>query len=158
MDKLRPGIDVSEQEAGRISSEVMEGLRAIEAENCVIHDDIHTRNVVLREGACLPLSSTLEWHTSGSLELVMNGGTGLSMEVQTPDTCKGFLWIPRAGIGNGLSLCVRCQNIEIRWHSTTMWKVCPRLLLGDIRQSVGYRLGRGKRKGVPMAYQAWGSL
>ncbi len=51
MDKLRPGIDVSEQEAERISSEVMEGLRAIEAENCVIHDDIHTRNVVLREGS-----------------------------------------------------------------------------------------------------------
>ncbi|SJL12445.1 uncharacterized protein ARMOST_15872 [Armillaria ostoyae] len=81
MDKLRPGIDVSEQEAERISSEVMEGLRAIEAENCVIHDDIHTRNVVCGRGACPPSSSTLEWHTSGSRELVMNGGMGSSTEV-----------------------------------------------------------------------------
>ncbi|KAG7441358.1 uncharacterized protein BT62DRAFT_937118 [Guyanagaster necrorhizus] len=50
MDKLRPGVDVSEQEAERISSAVMEGLRAIEAENCLLHRDIHTRNVVVREG------------------------------------------------------------------------------------------------------------
>ncbi|PBK71125.1 hypothetical protein ARMSODRAFT_973600 [Armillaria solidipes] len=42
MDKLRPDIDVSEQEAERISSEVMEGLRAIEAEN---------RECRLREGS-----------------------------------------------------------------------------------------------------------
>ncbi|KAK0235504.1 hypothetical protein EDD85DRAFT_725221, partial [Armillaria nabsnona] len=49
MSKLKPGVDVSEQEAERISSQVMEALRAIEAENCVLHSDIHIGNVVLRE-------------------------------------------------------------------------------------------------------------
>ncbi|KAK0490007.1 hypothetical protein EDD18DRAFT_562232 [Armillaria luteobubalina] len=49
MEKLKPGIDVSEQEAERISSQVMEGFRAIEAENCVLHNDIHLRNIVLQE-------------------------------------------------------------------------------------------------------------
>ncbi|KAK0443592.1 hypothetical protein EV421DRAFT_1903608 [Armillaria borealis] len=50
MENLKPGIDVSEQEAERISSEVLEGLRAIEAENCLLHNDVHTRNVVVPEG------------------------------------------------------------------------------------------------------------
>ncbi|PBK81711.1 hypothetical protein ARMGADRAFT_1039089 [Armillaria gallica] len=39
MENLKPGVDVSEQEAERISSEVLEGLRAIEAENCLLHND-----------------------------------------------------------------------------------------------------------------------
>ncbi|KAK0235495.1 hypothetical protein EDD85DRAFT_77524 [Armillaria nabsnona] len=55
MDKLEPGIDVSEQEAGTISSAVLEGFRAIEAEKCLLHNDIHTRNVVLREGNRSPV-------------------------------------------------------------------------------------------------------
>ncbi|SJL12430.1 uncharacterized protein ARMOST_15857 [Armillaria ostoyae] len=50
MENLKSGIDVSEQEAERVSSEVLEGLRAIEAENCLLHDDVHTRNVVVPEG------------------------------------------------------------------------------------------------------------
>ncbi|PBK88579.1 hypothetical protein ARMGADRAFT_362315 [Armillaria gallica] len=55
MGKLQPGIDVSEQEAERISSDVMAGLRAIEAENCLLHNDIHTRNVFLRESDRSPV-------------------------------------------------------------------------------------------------------
>ncbi|KAK0421906.1 hypothetical protein EV421DRAFT_2066923 [Armillaria borealis] len=55
MDKLKPGIDVSEQEAEKISSAVLEGFRAIEAENCLLHNDIHTRNIVLREGSRSPV-------------------------------------------------------------------------------------------------------
>ncbi|KAK0443628.1 hypothetical protein EV421DRAFT_1735748 [Armillaria borealis] len=50
MENLKSGIDVSEQEAERVSSEVLEGLRAIEAENYLLHDDVHTRNVVVPEG------------------------------------------------------------------------------------------------------------
>ncbi|SJL12484.1 uncharacterized protein ARMOST_15911 [Armillaria ostoyae] len=46
---LHPVTDIPEQEATRISSYVMTGLRAIGSENCLLHD-IHTRNVVLREG------------------------------------------------------------------------------------------------------------
>ncbi len=55
MVKLKPGIDVSEQEAERISSQVMEVLHAIEAENCLLHNDIHIGNVVLWEGSCSPV-------------------------------------------------------------------------------------------------------
>ncbi len=50
MAKLKPGVDISEQEAEMISSQVMEALRAIDAENCVLYDDIHIANVVLRDG------------------------------------------------------------------------------------------------------------
>ncbi|PBK71191.1 hypothetical protein ARMSODRAFT_1003031 [Armillaria solidipes] len=47
--KLKPGADISQQEAEAISGQVMEGLRAIETENHVLHNDIHIGNVVLRE-------------------------------------------------------------------------------------------------------------
>ncbi len=50
MDKLEPGIDVSEEEAQKISSAVLEGFRAIEAEKCLLYNNVHTRNIVLREG------------------------------------------------------------------------------------------------------------
>ncbi|PBK71133.1 hypothetical protein ARMSODRAFT_1017059 [Armillaria solidipes] len=39
----------------RISSQVMEAFRAIEAENCVLHNDIHIGNVVLRDGNHSPV-------------------------------------------------------------------------------------------------------
>ncbi|KAK0443642.1 hypothetical protein EV421DRAFT_1673856, partial [Armillaria borealis] len=55
MDKLKPGIDVSEEEAEKISSAVLEGFHAIEAENCLLHNDIHTRNIVLHEGNRSPV-------------------------------------------------------------------------------------------------------
>ncbi|PBK71085.1 hypothetical protein ARMSODRAFT_62827 [Armillaria solidipes] len=55
MEKLQPGIDVSEQEAERICSDMMAGLRSIEAENCLLHSDIHPRNVILREGDRSPV-------------------------------------------------------------------------------------------------------
>ncbi|KAK0431069.1 hypothetical protein EV421DRAFT_1929914 [Armillaria borealis] len=55
MDKLNPGIDVSEEEAEKFSSAVLEGFRAIEAENCLLHGNIHTRNIVLREGSWSPV-------------------------------------------------------------------------------------------------------
>ncbi|KAK0443632.1 hypothetical protein EV421DRAFT_528438 [Armillaria borealis] len=55
MAKLKPGVDVSMREAERISSQVMEALRAIEAENCVLHNDIHIGNVVLREKSRSPV-------------------------------------------------------------------------------------------------------
>ncbi len=53
--KLKPGFDVSRQEAERISSQVMDALRVIEAENCILHNDIHVRNVVLRDGNRSPV-------------------------------------------------------------------------------------------------------
>ncbi|PBK81714.1 hypothetical protein ARMGADRAFT_1090960 [Armillaria gallica] len=49
MENLKPGVDISQNEAERISSQVLEGLRAIEAENHVLHNDIHIGNVVLRQ-------------------------------------------------------------------------------------------------------------
>ncbi|PBK71146.1 hypothetical protein ARMSODRAFT_1002995 [Armillaria solidipes] len=55
MEKLKPGIDVSEQEAEKIYSAVLEVFRTIEAEKCLLHNDIHTRNIVLREGNRSPV-------------------------------------------------------------------------------------------------------
>ncbi len=74
MDKLKPGFDISEQEAERISSDTMAGLRAIKAENYW--------DVVLWEGTDLSPPSTLERPTSGSLELAMKIREGLSAEVR----------------------------------------------------------------------------
>lgn len=74
MGNLKPGFDISEQEAERISSDMMAGLRAIKAENYW--------DVVLREGTGLPPPLTLERPTSGSLELAMKIREGLSAEVR----------------------------------------------------------------------------
>ncbi len=49
IENLKPRVDISQNEAERISSQVLEGLRAIEAENHVLHNDIHIGNVVLRQ-------------------------------------------------------------------------------------------------------------
>ncbi len=55
MVKLKPGVDVSEKETERISSQAMEAFRAIEAENCVLHNDIHIGNIILREKSRSPV-------------------------------------------------------------------------------------------------------
>ncbi len=55
MAKLTPGVDVSEQEAEGISGQATEALRAIESENCVLHNDIRVGNVVLWDGSCSPV-------------------------------------------------------------------------------------------------------
>ncbi|PBK71109.1 hypothetical protein ARMSODRAFT_1002972 [Armillaria solidipes] len=52
MAKLKPGVDVSMREAERI----WRRPRAIEAENCVLHNVIHIGNVVLRDGSRSPVS------------------------------------------------------------------------------------------------------
>ncbi|KAK0431068.1 hypothetical protein EV421DRAFT_2064960 [Armillaria borealis] len=49
MEDLKPGVDISQQEAEAISSRVMDVFRTIEAENCVIHNDLHIGNVILRD-------------------------------------------------------------------------------------------------------------
>ncbi|KAK0227475.1 hypothetical protein EDD85DRAFT_958095 [Armillaria nabsnona] len=46
---------VLEYVPGKPRGDVMTGLRAIEAENCLLHNVIHTRNVVLREGNQSPV-------------------------------------------------------------------------------------------------------
>ncbi len=55
MAKLEPDVDVSEQGAEWISSQVMEALCAIEAENCLMYNDVHIGNVVLRDGSRSPV-------------------------------------------------------------------------------------------------------
>ncbi|PBK81788.1 hypothetical protein ARMGADRAFT_1091014 [Armillaria gallica] len=49
MEDLKPGVDISQQEAEATSSRVMDVFRTIEAENCVIHNDLHIGNVILRD-------------------------------------------------------------------------------------------------------------
>ncbi len=53
--KLNPGVDVSEQEAERISSHITEALHAIETENCILHNDMDIGNVVLQDGSRSPV-------------------------------------------------------------------------------------------------------
>ncbi len=79
MDNLKPGIDVPEQEM--VSSAVLEGFRAIEAENCLLHNVIHTRNIVLREGDQSLSSLILERRTFGILSIA-SGGSASSTEVR----------------------------------------------------------------------------
>ncbi|PBK65209.1 hypothetical protein ARMSODRAFT_447780 [Armillaria solidipes] len=62
MEKPKPGMYVSEQEAERISSDVMAGPCAIEAENCLLHNN----RSFCGKGTGLPSSSTLERPTLGS--------------------------------------------------------------------------------------------
>ncbi len=78
MAKPKPGMYISEQETEKIYSDVMAGLRAIKAENCLLHND----RSFCGKGTGLPSSSTLERPTLGSLELAMMFGEGLSTEVR----------------------------------------------------------------------------
>ncbi|PBK88305.1 hypothetical protein ARMGADRAFT_1084632 [Armillaria gallica] len=52
---LHPITDIVQGLAERISSHIMEALRAIEAENCVLHNVIHIGNVVLLDGNRSPV-------------------------------------------------------------------------------------------------------
>lgn len=74
MENFEPGVDVSLPEAEIISSKVLDAFRTIEAENCVLHNDIHIGNIVLRDADRSPVivdfgrasvresgSSDLEW-------------------------------------------------------------------------------------------------
>lgn len=63
-----------------ISSRVMEALRAIEAENCVLHNDIHVGNVILRDGSHSPVIIDF---TSESLNSVMKSSRVSSGRLQT---------------------------------------------------------------------------
>ncbi|KAK0209787.1 hypothetical protein IW262DRAFT_1302058 [Armillaria fumosa] len=47
IEDLKPGVDISQQEAEAISSRVIDVFRTIEAENCDIHNGLHIRNVIL---------------------------------------------------------------------------------------------------------------
>ncbi|KAK0455764.1 uncharacterized protein EV420DRAFT_1644542 [Desarmillaria tabescens] len=53
---LHPITDVVQGvEAEKISSAVLDGFRAIEAEKCLLHNVVHTKNIVLREGNRSPV-------------------------------------------------------------------------------------------------------
>ncbi|KAK0186767.1 hypothetical protein F5146DRAFT_143375 [Armillaria mellea] len=55
MENLEPGVDVTLAEAETISSKVLDAFCAIEAENCVLHNDIHIGNIVLRDAGRSPV-------------------------------------------------------------------------------------------------------
>lgn len=55
MEDLTPGINVSRQKAEAVSSRVMDAFRIIQAENCVIHNDLHIGNVILRKEDMSPV-------------------------------------------------------------------------------------------------------
>ncbi|KAG7441357.1 uncharacterized protein BT62DRAFT_1011604 [Guyanagaster necrorhizus] len=93
MDKLRPGDGTQS-----VQYFVGDPLRFLLGTLCVPSRrrtawfiTIPTRGMSFCErGACLPSLSILDWHTSGNLGLVMNGGMWSSMEVQIRGTWEGF--------------------------------------------------------------------
>ncbi|KAK0458248.1 uncharacterized protein EV420DRAFT_1643129 [Desarmillaria tabescens] len=48
MDSLKPGIDLPLDEAEKISDQVMDAFRSVKNEMCVLHNDVHIGNVILR--------------------------------------------------------------------------------------------------------------
>ncbi|KAK0217177.1 hypothetical protein IW262DRAFT_1299131 [Armillaria fumosa] len=80
MNKLKPSIDVSEEEVEKISNAVLEGFCAIEAENCLLRSDIHTTNIVLREGSGSPVIIDFGLANIQNLHIVMRNGGALSAE------------------------------------------------------------------------------
>ncbi|PBK88297.1 hypothetical protein ARMGADRAFT_429024 [Armillaria gallica] len=109
MDNLKPGFDISEQEAERISSDMMAGLHAIKAENYW--------NVVLREGTGLPPPSTLERPTLGGLELTMKIGERKSGYALHEEASRGSR--ERTFVGRRRRHHMRCRSgtIKCLWRS-----------------------------------------
>lgn len=48
MDSLKPGIDLPLEEAETVSDRVIDAFRAIKDEMCVLHNDVHIGNIILR--------------------------------------------------------------------------------------------------------------
>ncbi|KAK0186828.1 hypothetical protein F5146DRAFT_1004890 [Armillaria mellea] len=48
MDSLKPSIDLPLEEAETVSDRVMDAFRAIKDEMCVLHNDVHIGNLILR--------------------------------------------------------------------------------------------------------------
>ncbi len=97
MAKLKPGVDVSMQEVERTSTQVMGTLRAIEAENCILSNDIHVRNVVLRDGNRSPVF--IDFGQADIREPELNDEEWSSVIVGSPDTryTKNLLVNPEDG-------------------------------------------------------------
>ncbi|PBK71119.1 hypothetical protein ARMSODRAFT_954888 [Armillaria solidipes] len=49
MGSLQPGVDIPRPEAEAIADRVMDAFRTIKAEKCVMHNDIHIDNILLRD-------------------------------------------------------------------------------------------------------------
>ncbi|PBK88584.1 hypothetical protein ARMGADRAFT_1168012 [Armillaria gallica] len=84
MTKLESGVDVSMRETEGISSQVMEALRAIEAENYVLHNVILVGNVVLRDGSRSPV--IIDFGQADIREPVLSDEEWSSVIGASPDT------------------------------------------------------------------------
>ncbi|KAK0458197.1 uncharacterized protein EV420DRAFT_384601 [Desarmillaria tabescens] len=61
MGSLRPGVDIPRPEAEAIAGRVMDAFRTIKAEKCVMHNDIHIDNILLRDSDRSPVLIDFGW-------------------------------------------------------------------------------------------------
>ncbi|KAK0431074.1 hypothetical protein EV421DRAFT_1912246 [Armillaria borealis] len=61
MGSLRPGVDIPRPEAEVIAERVMDAFRTIKAEKCVMHNDIHIDNILLRDSDRSPVLIDFGW-------------------------------------------------------------------------------------------------
>ncbi|PBK61750.1 hypothetical protein ARMSODRAFT_1025474 [Armillaria solidipes] len=123
--KLKPSIDVSEQAAERISSQVMEALRAIEAKDCVLHNDIHIGNVVLRDQSCSLF--IIDFGQADIREPELSDEEWSSVVRGSPDTLHEEASGDRPWKQIVMSYeIIRCwtRTIRILWCSTNTLKAC----------------------------------
>ncbi|KAG7441345.1 uncharacterized protein BT62DRAFT_484412 [Guyanagaster necrorhizus] len=61
MGSLKPGVDIPRPEAEALADRVMDAVRTIKAEKCVMHNDIHIDNILLRDSDRSPVLIDFAW-------------------------------------------------------------------------------------------------
>ncbi|PBK81779.1 hypothetical protein ARMGADRAFT_1039141 [Armillaria gallica] len=61
MGSLQPGVNIPRPEAESIADRVMDAFRTIKAEKCVMHNDVHIDNIVLRDSDRSPVLIDFGW-------------------------------------------------------------------------------------------------
>ncbi|KAK0458193.1 uncharacterized protein EV420DRAFT_384594 [Desarmillaria tabescens] len=61
MGSLRPGVDIPRPEAEAIADRVMGAFRTLKAEKCVLHNDVHIDNILLRDPDWSPVLIDFGW-------------------------------------------------------------------------------------------------
>ncbi|KAG7441359.1 uncharacterized protein BT62DRAFT_1011606 [Guyanagaster necrorhizus] len=61
MGLLKPGVDIPRPEAEALADRVMDAFSTIKAEKCVMHNDIHIDNILLRDSDRSPVHIDFAW-------------------------------------------------------------------------------------------------
>ncbi|KAG7440627.1 uncharacterized protein BT62DRAFT_997660 [Guyanagaster necrorhizus] len=61
MGSLKPGVDIPRPEAEALAGRVMDAFRTMKTEKCVMHNDIHIDNILLRDSDRSPVLIDFGW-------------------------------------------------------------------------------------------------